>query len=100
MIRVLFFIYLHDLSLWCQRRCHYSYPGTLLFNKVIFVFLYLNICYLNASLSSYGSSTGIFILWRGYTEQDSASDLEIFNGLVSFYIRGSMYFLGGFFETN
>lgn len=74
MTRVLFSIYLHDLSLWCQRRCHYSYPGTLLFNKVIFVFLYLNICYLNASLSSYGSSTGIFILWRGYTERDSASE--------------------------
>lgn len=72
--RVSFSIYLHELSLWCQRRCRYSYPGTLLFNKVIFVFLYLNICYLNASLSSYGSSTGIFILGRGYTERDSASE--------------------------
>lgn len=85
-------------SHWCQCRCRYSYPGTLLFNKVIFVFLYLNICYLNASLSCYGSSTGIFILQRGYTERwlGLRGDSEIFDGPVSFHIRGSMFF----FKTN
>lgn len=37
-------IYLHELLLRCQHRCHHSYPGTLLFNKIhicIFISKYL-----------------------------------------------------------
>lgn len=93
-----FSIYLHELSLRCQHRCHHSYPGTLLFNKshiCIFISKYLLFKWY-ASLSSYNSSTKIFILQRGYTDRDYIT--ENLSDLVDW--SHSISKVGRFLKTN